>query len=497
MTWKSLPTLDARSIDRLIEQCDIAQEDFENDSVSYSPFAVFRSSCSPVRDFECANLFADFDELSGLDLALNFEASRFFMPEFQSNTSLTILRPITDNRLAPEEADLFHHYVSYVAPMLMPWDDTGNPWISYPAIALHYSSIGRKYLLHALLAHAAVLRANIGVDKENMHAASGKYYILAMKELRKNIEENSVDYVGLLTTMMTFLFIELFRGTSKTWRCHYNAAWKFLQQQRILKMWTSSEDAWYATQSFYLLRIINETSLVDNESSRGCHAVMDSADDIPLTEFSSNPRFGYTMGASNTLMSCISDINRYSQRRWVFGENESIDGILTNILEQLKESKKTAALSGNISIESDGNSNLVSHRTSAKQAHLQAYSAAALIYFYHEFHDLPPKSMAPYVSEVLNAISIYAELAMGNYTLWPVFIAAVEVYEENDKCKVQELLSNACGVGMENRVKVRNLVERIWEIRDVQALETRQDKGMIRVDWRNIMHISDLDVLLV
>ena len=93
--------------------------------------------------------------------------------------------------------------------MLLPLDDTGNPWSTYPAMALHYSSAGQKYLLYALLAHAAIFRANIGSDTENMLAEGGTYYVLAMEELRKNLEEDNVDYVGLLTTMMTFLFIEV------------------------------------------------------------------------------------------------------------------------------------------------------------------------------------------------------------------------------------------------------------------------------------------------
>jgi hypothetical protein len=234
---------------------------------------------------------------------------------------------------------------------------------------------------------------------------------------------------------------------------------EILQQQRNLKMWTTLEDAWYATQSFYLLRIMSETSLM-GETSHARHTIMDSVDYIPLIKFTSNPRFGYTMDASNILMSCISEINTYSQRGWTFGQDKSIDGFLASVLERLEKSRKSAALG--LSPSHDLNDDVHSDvpRSPAKQAHLRAYTAAACIYFYHEFYDLPPRDMAPYLSEVLNSILTFAQLSGRNYMLWPVFIAAVEAYEENDTLKLQELLTNACGVGMANRVKIKSKI--LW-----------------------------------
>ncbi|EPE32810.1 Zn2/Cys6 DNA-binding protein [Glarea lozoyensis ATCC 20868] len=482
-TWKGFVIHDASSVDELIERCDIVKDEIDNGRVSCLPFSVFQNSQCHLAEVEEAEALTECDNLSSPGNASAVEDSPVFTPSDLFTSSLQLLMPTADSRLTPAEANLFHHYVSRVAPMLLPLDDTGNPWATYPAMALHYSSVGQRYLLYALLAHAAILRANIGSDTENMLATGGKYYVLAMEELRKSLGEDKVDY--------------LFRGSSKTWRHHYNAAWEFLQQQGKQKKWTRSEDAWYATQSFYLLRIMSETSLVRGERFHAHQIRVDSEDDIPLKEFSTNTHFGYTIGASNTLMSCISEINEYSQQGLIFGVDEATDEIVGNLRKQLEAFRTTTAVIQGLRVRSPNDACEGLCRHSAKQAHLRAYTAAALVYFHHEFYALPPMAMAPYVSEILNSISTFTELTKGNYTLWPIFIAAVEAYEEVDIRRFQELFRNACAVGMANRVQIQKLVERIWKIREAQASQTGQEKGLIRVDWKNVMHVLEMDVLLI
>ena len=64
------------------------------------------------------------------------------------------------------------------------------------------------------------------------------------------------------------------------------------------------------------------------------------------------------------------------------------------------------------------------------------------------------------------------EIVGGNYTLWPVFIAGVEVYTEQDKSTIIGLLESASNVGMRNRIKVKAIVERVWDIRATTAIAT-------------------------
>lgn len=241
---------------------------------------------------------------------------------------------------------------------------------------------------------------------------------------------------------------------------------------------------------------MSETSLVRGEPSHARQIWVDSEDDLSLKEFSTNPRFGYTLGASNILMSCISEINELSHKGLIFGIDEATDRIIGNIRERLEAARIATNSRQDLDIGPHDDSSASLNRDSAKQAHLRAYTAAALIYFYHEFYALPPKAMSPYVSETLDSISTFTELTRGNYTMWPIFIASVEAYEDSDICRFQKLFRNACGMGMANRVQIQALVERIWKIRDVQATHTGQGKGLIRVDWKNVMHVLELDVLL-
>jgi hypothetical protein len=195
-------------------------------------------------------------------------------------------------------------------------------------------------------------------------------------------------------------------------------------------------------------------------------------------------------------MSCISDINKYSQQGLILGADKVTDEIIGNIRERLETSKNEKSLRPDLGSVSFNDASESSSSHPAKQAHLRAYTAAALIYFHQEFYGLPPVVMAPYVSEILDSISVFTKLSRGNYTLWPIFIAAVEAYEEEDIRKFREIFKDACSVGMANRVQIQTLVERIWKIRDVQASQTGQEKGLIKVGWKKVMHSLEMDVLL-
>lgn len=118
--------------------------------------------------------------------------------------------PRAENRLEPRDAYLFHHYISHVAPVLTPVHTCQNPWLRYPAIALHQSfTEGRKHLLHAMMALTAMWLSEASGDREDLSAMGTKLYSTAMAELRSSIDDRSVDYLGLLTTILTFLFIEV------------------------------------------------------------------------------------------------------------------------------------------------------------------------------------------------------------------------------------------------------------------------------------------------
>ena len=168
-TWKDVPILNSRFVDELIASCEVDAEHDEKIDVSRFPFTVFR----PL----------------GLEM---------------------LRRPSLYSSLNPDDARLLKFYETRLAPLLIPHqDEQHNPWSLYPKLALHHSNLGQKHLLHAVMAHAAIVLANTGFQKAFMLESGVRYYVLAMEELRTAIDQGTADYVGMLTTILTLLFIEV------------------------------------------------------------------------------------------------------------------------------------------------------------------------------------------------------------------------------------------------------------------------------------------------
>src|SRR5689334_7112136 len=116
----------------------------------------------------------------------------------------------------------------------------------------------------------------------------------------------------------------MFRGTSNTWRYHLSAGWKFLQSHCASGTWTSSEDAWYVTQSFYLLRIESETSLVWQDGVDLLEDQLSNSEDaVSLERLSHYTSFGSTIGASSSILTRLSKINRLSRQLTQIGVGDS------------------------------------------------------------------------------------------------------------------------------------------------------------------------------
>lgn len=115
--------------------------------------------------------------------------------------------------LHQEQLFLLDQYVNNVVPVLTPVHDTTNPWLVYPSKALHCIVNGRSHLLSAILAHTAFFLANTSVDRQAMSDLGARYYAKALAELRADIEDKTTDLVTLLTTMLTFVIIEVSHRT--------------------------------------------------------------------------------------------------------------------------------------------------------------------------------------------------------------------------------------------------------------------------------------------
>ncbi|KEF62692.1 uncharacterized protein A1O9_00665 [Exophiala aquamarina CBS 119918] len=320
-----------------------------------------------------------------------------------------------------------------------------------------------------------------------------------MAELRSSIDEQSVDYLGLLTTILTFLFIDLVQGTSKTWRYHLSAGWDFVQQHRASCKWAGSDDAWYVTQSFYLLRIESETSLMWHDGADLLEErVSPSEDAVSLEKLSNYPLFGRTIGASSSILSYLSEINHLSRHMMKSNFEDYDDSTLLNF-ERMFIFESNAEF-----LDPEGQESLEDHsqrpsynEQKAQEMHLRAFEAAAVIYYHQVAEDATPKYLAPYVHAVLHYVFIFLKHCGGNYTLWPVFIAGVEAYEDCDMEKFSDLFENATSMGMRNRKKARQVMEAVWSTRSSITAQTGQNPGEVRVNWTQVMRGLDIDILLV
>lgn len=201
-------------IDKLINLCDIDVDESLVSEKSRPPFSVFRRTSRSKPEEGLLSDLADLHHSRSISpIATGETTSRRqdqICPAGLTPQLRMIKAPKAENRLDSCDAYLFYHYISHVAPVLTPVHNCQNPWLRYPAIALHQSfNEGRKHLLHAMMALTAMLLSEADGGREDLSILGTKLYSTAMAELRSSIDEQSVDYLGLLTTILTFLFIDV------------------------------------------------------------------------------------------------------------------------------------------------------------------------------------------------------------------------------------------------------------------------------------------------
>ena len=225
-TWKDFPLLSSSHTDDLIQDCDIDAEDDGCFEILRPPFSVFRSSpsVSTLKEYlSCIDFgirVPSLIEPAQRQRQIDSDWANCHIGHQPSSSSPTaetphlplLKAPRAESRLDPQDAYLFYHYLNHIAPSLIPVHGSTNPWLRYPAIALHLSHDGgKKHLLHAMMAQAALCLSNSGEDRTSMSRLGTKLYLSAMADFRNCIERASFDYLGVLTTMLTFLFIEVRR----------------------------------------------------------------------------------------------------------------------------------------------------------------------------------------------------------------------------------------------------------------------------------------------
>ena len=83
--------------------------------------------------------------------------------------------------------------------------------------------------------------------------------------------------------------------------------------------------------------------------------------------------------------------------------------------------------------------------------------------------------------------------------MWPVFVGAVEAYQEVHKNCVRTWLDTAERIGAASRGYIRSLIEAVWRERKCKRDEFGEgiEEGDVIIDWRKVMGSIGMDVLLI
>ncbi|KUJ20681.1 uncharacterized protein LY89DRAFT_451784 [Mollisia scopiformis] len=439
LTWRGHRIHQPIEVDSLIAQCNVENHDeAEEIEKSAGPFTVF---CAP----------------NVIPLSLS-EVPNASHGNF---------------RLVKE---LCHHYFTYTALNMMPFKDKRNPWRSfYPRMARQGSSRGQKSLYYAILAQAAGNLAHLGSRREEMLRLATQFYSDGVKHLRTSLGD--MDFSAVIASIVTLIMAEVYAGLTTSWKVHLNGAWNFLMTCSDEKPWAISEEAWITAQSLCLVKIRADTmqeihlrSTKDDETMRSLLSLIAYRDD-----------FGFTAGAGPRLMRCIHDTTSLESKLWF--KEPLVEKHETTIKELHRRIQQCQP--------EDPETNVLA------KLHHEIFKIGALIHFHRRILNFHPRALLPYVTLMLDAIEQYLTLNGGYIALWPVFIGAVEVFEESHKSRVRTWLSRADLMGAANRKDVRLVIEAVWRERSRLSCVDEKTEGETVVDWREVIRDLGIEILLV
>lgn len=235
------------------------------------------------------------------------------------------------------------------------------------------------------------------------------------------------------------------------------------------------------------------------------YSVLVNAEIAYASSISSTPQFGFTIGTQRSLLECISSITSISQQMRATPPTKTYsdaDRTVSQVLACLDHLQTQANEDPHPQHETDSAPASDLDRPSPQVQNpasyqLNAFIYATYIYLYRALMDAPPKRVEPYVSLAFQNISAFCEQSSGNFSLWPAFIAAVETYREDDMKSAQKWLEQCTQFGLGNRVPAKRIIEEVWRRREDAHFERAMDKGLIAVDWRDVVKDLGIDILLV
>ncbi|PKK43540.1 hypothetical protein CI102_12124 [Trichoderma harzianum] len=459
-TWDGWPILDDEQLERLIDG-DINGSGTQIGQLEANPFTVFETSNnhtspknSPYEDLVQPHH----------PLPKKSQVPRSILPipnTFRSNS---------------DDAAVFYHYMTWVAPLMVPVDDADNPWKSvYPSTALQDTSPASCALYHAILAQAAFNLANLYGDTNDdgpKKTAQGlEHYGASLHQLYKCLGSSTEEeYDACMATLYTLVITGAYARQKLPWRDHFGGAGgmvtKFLGQQP----WAQSSRSWVISQSLALSFEIAQTS---NTHRRERSSITDTL----LRDVSSRCEFGFTIGSSGQVLQVISKIRLLAERMATGDIPENPGELIQKYIAELTSPSESTE---DFDIEEIWESTSKKDRAEYLQRlHLRLFRNAAIIYLFRTVLNVPPQGVVKYVSTVLQDTLSFIQLHGGAVSMWPVFIAAVEAYEVKDQQIVEQWFDISGQLGIQNRRTAREVIRAVWEKRSQEA----KNRGLKQIHY--------------
>ena len=106
---------------------------------------------------------------------------------------------------------LLHHYVTIIAPLMMPMDDNRNPWKTYyPMSAISQESKLHSAIRFAILSQAAAHLLHLGCNEAELKTLTINYHSAGLRHLRNALTNvDTVDFELLLASILSLIMAEV------------------------------------------------------------------------------------------------------------------------------------------------------------------------------------------------------------------------------------------------------------------------------------------------
>ena len=158
-----------------------------------------------------ASKYLNGEDINFKDCPFSVLDFRFPLRELTSYSVSPLMFQPSSSQLDHTSQLLFHHYVTIVAPLMMPLNDDRNPWKTfYPMSAISQESKLHSAIRFAILSQAAAHMLHLGCDEAEMKTLTIRYHSAGLSHLRRAITDvDAVDFELLLASILSLIMAEV------------------------------------------------------------------------------------------------------------------------------------------------------------------------------------------------------------------------------------------------------------------------------------------------